>query len=347
MGQGSSRKVKEIAQLVGGEVSGDGDALISGINGIREASEGDIAFILSKEYAPTINMTKASCVIIPRILTGEFKKSVIKVDNPSIAFSKIVDIFMPGRIPHPRGIHPAAIVAKNAKVASSVTMGPYVVVEDGASIGEGTSLYPFSYIGHNTVVGKNCVIYPNVTIREGVSIGNRVIIHAGSAIGSDGFGYDTDKDGTHVKIPQLGTVVIEDDVEIGSCVTIDRARFAKTIISKGCKIDNLVQIAHNVKLGPNCIMAGQSGISGSSEIGRNVILAGQVGLADHVKLGDFCVVGAKSGVSKSFPAKTTLFGIPAKPIDKMKERFGHIALLPKLFERVTALEKKLKELEGK
>lgn len=340
-----AKKVKELAKLVGGKVSGDEEIMITGVNGVDAAREGDIAFIFNANYAPAVALTRASCVIIPESIRDSFNKCVIKVDNPSIAFSKIIDILIPDRILHPSGIHATAVIAKGAKIGAGVAMGPYVVVEEGASIGDDTILYPFCYIGRRTSIGSNCLFYPNVTIREDISIGSRVTIHAGSAVGSDGFGYDTGKDGVHVKIPQLGTVVIEDDVEIGSCVAIDRARLAKTVIGKGCKIDNLVQIAHNVKLGPNCIIAGQSGISGSSEMGRNVILGGQVGLTDHVKLGDFCVVGAQSGVTKTFPAGTILFGTPAKPMDKAKERLGHIALLPKLFSRVAALEKKLEELK--
>jgi UDP-3-O-[3-hydroxymyristoyl] glucosamine N-acyltransferase len=164
-------------------------------------------------------------------------------------------------------------------------------------------------------------------------------------VGSDGFGYDAREDGTSAKIPQLGTVIIEDDVELGACVTVDRARFSKTVIGKGSKIDNLVQIAHNVIIGPNCVVAAQSGISGSSELGRNVIFGGQVGVSDHVKIGDFVIAGAKTGVHKSFPAKTVLFGYPAKPIDKAREIIASVGLLPKLFERVRKLEAKIKELE--
>lgn len=181
-------------------------------------------------------------------------------------------------------------------------------------------------------------------IREEIAVGNRVIIHSGTVVGSDGFGYNTKEDGTHVKIPQLGTVVIEDDVELGAYVTIDRARFAKTVIGKGTKIDNLCQIAHNCIIGPHCLIAGQSGISGSTEIGRNVVFGGQVGLADHIKLGDFVKVAAQTGVMKSFPANTILLGYPARPIDKAQKSLAALGLLPKLYKRVRALENKIKEL---
>ena len=223
-----------------------------------------------------------------------------------------------------------------------------MVIGDRVSIGDDTVIYPFSYIGNDSRVGKDCIIYPHVIIRESVTIGDGVIIHPSTVIGSDGFGYDTQTDGTHFKIPQLGTVTIENGVEIGACVTIDRARFSKTVIGKGSKIDNLCQIAHNVVIGPNCLIAAQSGISGSSTLGRNVVFGGQVGVSDHVKIGDFVIAGAKTGISKSFPASNTvLFGYPARPIDKARDMVACAGLLPKLFERVKALEAKIKELEKK
>lgn len=342
-----AKKAKEIAALIHGELAGDGDVLIKGVNAIDTAGEGDIAFVLHERFAHLAGATKASCLVVPRTFRTGTAGTVIRVDNPSIAFSKAIEYLFPERIPHPLGIHPSAVVAKTARVAEGVSMGPYVVVEGGAVIGANTVLYPFSYIGHNAAVGSDCVIYPNVTVREGVTIGDRVTVHPGTCIGSDGFGYDASPDGTHVKIPQLGTVVVEDDVEIGACVTIDRARLNRTVIGKGSKIDNLVQVAHNVRTGPNCIMAAQSGISGSAELGRNVVLGGQVGVADHVTLGDFVMVGAQSGVPKSFPPRTVLLGYPARPIDKAREIFAAVALLPGLFRKVRALEAKIKELERK
>lgn len=337
--------VREIAKFINGELAGDGEVLIKGINGVNEAKDGDLAFVLSAHNTALIESTKASCVVVPKNLAGKFDKPIIKVENPSIAFSKIIGLLMPDRIPRPKGIHPTAIIAQGTKIAKTAAIGPYVVIEEGASIGEETIIYSFCYIGKNTQIGKNCIFYPNVVIREEVTIGNGVIIHPGSVVGSDGFGYDIQKDGTQVKIPQLGTVVIEDDVELGSCVTVDRARFNKTVIGRGTKIDNLVQIAHNVIIGPNCVIAGQSGISGSSTLGRNVIFGGQVGVSDHVKIGDFVIAGAKTGIHKSYPAKTTLFGYPSKPADKARELIAATGLLPKLFERVRKLEEKIKNLE--
>ena len=343
-----SKTLKELAAFVDGELLGDGAVLVIGINGIREAGSGEVAFITSSKDKALIDSTKASCVIVPKDVQGLFNKPLIKVENPSVAFSKIIEYINPDRIPHPKGIHETAIISKSAVLGRNVSVGPYAVIADKASIGDNTVIYPFSYIGENSKVGKGCIIYPHVVIRESISIGDRVIIHPSSVIGSDGFGYDTQKDGSHFKIPQLGTVIIEDDVEIGSCVTVDRARFLKTVIGKGSKIDNLCQIAHNVIIGPYCLIAAQTGISGSSTLGRNVVLAGQVGIADHVKLGDFVIAGGKTGVTKSYlKPKTVLFGYPGKPIDKAKNTIACVGLLPRLFERVRALEAKLKELEKK
>jgi UDP-3-O-[3-hydroxymyristoyl] glucosamine N-acyltransferase len=340
--------VKEIAALLNGEVVGDANVRIKGVSGINEAKEGDIAFVLNAAYAKLAATTKASCVVVPKSADTPSGVSMIKVENPSIAFSKVIDFIYPGRIPHPKGINKSAVISKTAKLGRDVGLGAYVVIEDGVSVGDKTIIYPFSYIGKNTKIGMDCIIYPNVTIREDISVGDRVIIHPGAVVGADGFGYDTKPDGTHVKIPQLGTVVIEDDVEIGACSAIDRARFNKTVIGKGSKIDNLVQIAHNVITGPYCLIAAQTGISGSTELGRNVVLGGQVGVADHVKLGDFFMAAGKAGISKSFPAKTTVLGFfPARPIDKARDLVAYVGLLPKLYERVRALEAKIKELESK
>ena len=338
---------REIAEFIDGELVGSGDIRIESINGINEAGEGDLSFIISPKYENLIESTRASCVIVPKNITATHKKPLIKVDNPSLVFSKIIELLIPEAVPHPKGIHVSAIISKNAAIGKNVSIGPYAVIEDGASIGDNTIIYPFCYIGKKTRIGEGCLLYPNVTIRERIIVGNRVAVHSGTIIGSDGFGYDTQKDGTHFKIPQLGVVVIEDDVEIGACVTIDRARFSKTVIGKGSKIDNLVQIAHNVITGPNCLIAAQSGISGSSELGRNVVLGGKVGVADHLKLGDFVMAGAGSGISKSFPANTTVFWYPAKPVDKARDIIASIGLLPKLFKRVRALEAEVKELKNK
>ena len=342
-----SRNLKEIAALIGGELVGSGDVVIKGINGINEAREGDIAFIVSLKYEGSVESTKASAVIVPKDFKRPSGKPLIRVTNPSVVFSKLEELLFPERIPHPKGIHKSAAISAKAGVGKDCGIGAYAVIEDGAEIGDNTVIYPLVYIGKNTKIGRDCIIYPNVTVREEIVIGDRVIVHSGTVIGSDGFGYDTQSDGTHIKIPQVGTIVIEDDVELGACVTIDRARFSKTVIGKGSKIDNLCQIAHNVKIGPNAIIAAQCGISGSCEIGRNVVMGGQVGVADHLKLGDFVVAGAKSGITKSFPSNTTLFWYPAKPVEKVRDIIASVGLLPKLFKRINELESRIKKIEIK
>lgn len=342
-----SKTLKEIAAFVNGELIGSEEVRISGIRGVTEAQEGDISFVSSARDVALIELTKASCVLVPKDIKRSFDKPLIKVDYPSVALSRIIEFVIPGNIPHPKGIHNTAVISPGADIGKNVSVGAYAVIEDKAVIGDNTFVYPFCYIGRKAKIGVNCVIYPHVTIREDITVGNRVIIHPSTVIGSDGFGYDTLKDGSHFKIPQLGTVVIEDDVEIGSCVTIDRARFDKTLIGKGSKIDNLVQIAHNVKIGPYCLIAAQSGIAGSATIGRNAVFGGQVGVADHVNVGDFVIAGARTGIHKSYPAKTTLFGYPSKPVDKARETIACIGLLPKLYARVRSLETKIKELEKK
>jgi UDP-3-O-[3-hydroxymyristoyl] glucosamine N-acyltransferase len=258
----------------------------------------------------------------------------------------MVSFMAPSQIRHPKGIHPTVILGKDVSLGRDVAIGPYTVIEDNVSIAEATIIYSGCFVGHHTKIGKNTLIYANVSIRERISIGNRVIIHSGTVIGSDGFGFAT-IEGLHHKIPQIGTVEIDDDVEIGANVTIDRARFDKTVIGRGTKIDNLVQIAHNVVIGENSIVVAQVGISGSTTVGKNVVLAGQVGLVGHIAIGDNVVVMAQSGVSKSIPAGTMAWGYPAKPADVAKRVNACVQNLPRLYETIKELKKKIEELEAK
>ncbi len=339
------KSVGEIAKIVGGELCGDPTVEITGFSGLKEAKEGDLSFVVNPKYSSLAEQTLASAIIVPRELSVP-GKIFIRADNPSWAFSEVVALFVESTLIPLKGIHPTAIVAKDAKLGDHVALGPYVVVESGVVIGERTTIHAGSYIGHHSTIGQGCLIYPNVTIREHVTIHNRVIIHSGTVVGSDGFGYVT-VDGKHQKIPQIGTVVIEDDVEIGSCVTIDRARFDKTFVGRGTKIDNLVQIAHNVVIGEDCIIVSQAGISGSVTVGKGAILAGQAGIAGHLTIGDGAIVSAKAGVSKSIPANTQVTGYPARPIDKMMEVNAHLQLLPKYVKTIQELKKRVEELEKK
>ena len=339
-----SKTLKEIAKLVDGKVVGDGEILITGVSGIKEAAEGDITFLANPKYSPLMDKTRAAAIITSA--QTKTSKPVILTDNPSLAFAKIISLFMPDDAGHPKGIDFTVVMGKNVSLGKDVAIGPYVVIGDNVSIGDNSIIYAGCFIGHHTKIGSNTLIYPHVSIRERISIGNRVIIHSGTVIGSDGFGFATIK-GSHHKIPQVGIVEIADDVEIGANVTIDRARFDKTVIGRGTKIDNLVQIAHNVIIGENSLIVAQVGISGSTIIGNNVTLAGQAGLVGHITVGDNAVVTAQSGVAKSVPADTMVSGYPARPFMTTQRANASLQNLPKLFELVKELKKKVEELEAK
>lgn len=339
------KTLKEIAELLKGELVGDANTVITGISGIREAEKGDITFLANPKYSPLLEKTRASAVITSRDIENA-PKPIIRTENPSLAFAKIVSFMAPYEIKHPQGIHPSAILGKDVSLGKNVAIGPYAVIEDRAAIGDNSVIYPGCFIGRHTRIGSDSLIYAHVSIREHITVGNRVIIHNGTVIGSDGFGFATIS-GLHHKIPQIGTVEIGDDVEIGANVTIDRARFDKTVIGRGTKIDNLVQIAHNVVIGENSIIVAQVGISGSTSVGKNVILAGQAGLVGHIDIGDNAVVMAQSGVSKSVPAGTMVWGYPAKPADIAKRVNACVQNLPRLYETIAELKKKIEELEKK
>jgi UDP-3-O-[3-hydroxymyristoyl] glucosamine N-acyltransferase len=339
------KTLKEIAELIDGEVAGDPGIVITGVSGIKEAKEGDITFLANPKYLPLIEKTNASAIITSKDVKSA-PKPIIRTANPSMAFAKIVSLTEPGESRRPQGIHPTAVLGKNVSLGRDVAIGPYVVVEDDVSIGDKSVIYSGSFIGHHSRIGANCLIYANVSIRERITVGERVIIHSGTVIGSDGFGFAT-IEGLHHKIPQVGTVEIGDDVEIGANVAIDRARFEKTVIGSGTKIDNLVQIAHNVIIGNNSIVVAQVGISGSTTVGNNVILAGQVGLVGHINIGDNVIVMAQSGVSKSIPSGAMYWGYPAKPANQAKKVNACVQSLPKLYDTVTQLKKKIEELEAK
>ncbi|MFA5100235.1 MAG: UDP-3-O-(3-hydroxymyristoyl)glucosamine N-acyltransferase, partial [Candidatus Omnitrophota bacterium] len=251
---------------------------------------------------------------------------------------------LPQDVRHPSGVHRAAVVAQGVSLGNNVGIGACAVIEEGVSIGDNTVIYPNCFIGRNTVIGSNTIVYSNVSVRENIHIGNNVIIHAGSVIGSDGFGFVT-VGGIHHKIPQVGTVIIEDDVEIGANCTIDRARFDKTVIGQGTKLDNMVHIAHNVVTGKNCLIVAQVGVSGSTTIGNNVILAGQVGVVGHVKIGDNTIVMAKSGISKDVPENSLLWGVPAKPLNEEKKLLVYINGLPKMHQTIKDLKSRIEKLE--
>ncbi len=337
--------LREIADYVGGRVIGRDNIVITGVSGIKEAVSGDITFLANPKYFSLMRTTKASAIITDQDIENN-NKPLIRTENSSLAFAKIVALVAPNDVKHPKGIHSTAIIGKNVRLGKNVAVGPYSIIDDGAEIGDYSIIYGGCYVGALTKIGKRALIYPNVSIRERVEIGNNVIIHSGSVIGSDGFGFAIVK-GVQKKIPQIGIVKIEDDVEIGANVTIDRARFDKTVIGKGTKIDNLVQIAHNVTIGENCIIVAQAGISGSTVVGRGAILAGQAGVVGHIQIGDGAIVAAQAGVTKSVPANTKVSGYPAKPHDSAKRVNACVQKLPHLYKRIKIMEDKIKQLEGR
>ncbi|HXC62391.1 MAG TPA: UDP-3-O-(3-hydroxymyristoyl)glucosamine N-acyltransferase [Nitrospiria bacterium] len=335
-------RLKEIADLVQGKIVGDPTITITGVNSIREAQRGEITFLANPRYRADLEKSTASAVVVAKSLDG-FSIPMIVVENPYYAFAQIVKFFYTLSY-HPLGVSEQAIVGAGVVMGKDVSIHPLAVIGAGAHIGDRVTIYPGCYIGAETEIGDESLIYPNVTIRERIKIGKRVIIHSGTVIGSDGFGFSTHQ-GRHEKILQIGTVVVEDDVEIGSNVSVDRAALGKTVIKRGTKIDNLVQIAHNVVIGEDCLIVAQVGISGSTEIGHHVILAGQVGLVGHIKLGDHVIVGAKSGVSNDLASRSVVSGIPVIEHKTWLKTQAILPHLPEFRKRIIALEDRIKQLE--
>jgi len=328
----------ELAALTGGALeNGDPAFLISGAAGVNEASATQVTFFGNARYLPALRQSLAAAAFVPLDFADDIPAARIRVANPSLAFAQALEKFAPPPITYPPGVHPTAVIAPDVTLGDSVSIQPYAVIDRGAAIGAGSIIGAHVYIGQESTLGPGCHLHPHVTLRERTIIGARVIIHSGTVVGSDGFGYEFSAD-RHAKIPQTGCVQIDDDVEIGANVTIDRARFGRTWIQEGTKIDNLVQIAHNVVIGRHSIIVSQTGISGSSKLGQYVTLAGQVGLVGHIEIGDRAIVGAKSGISKNVPAGETWFGYPATPMREAKERLAYIARLEKLYARVRMLE---------
>ena len=339
------RSLAQISEYIAGELVGDPSIKIRRVAGIEEAQTGDLTFLANPQYAAFLETTSASAVIVGReIKTEGVKIPLIKHPNPYFAFAQVVELFVDTKKTYPEAVHPTAVLADPVKVERGVYIGPHVVVEKEAWLMSNSTILGGSFIGVNSTVGENSLLYPNVTVRENVEIGKGVIIHSGTVIGSDGFGYAKEK-GVHHKIPQIGGVRIEDDVEIGANVTIDRATLGVTRIGRGTKIDNLVQIGHNVDIGENCIIVAQVGIGGSTKVGNDSILAGQVGLGGHIRIGNRVVIGGQSGVTKDIPDDTTVFGYPAREIHKAKKIEAHLSRLDLYVQRLKELERILKEMK--
>jgi UDP-3-O-[3-hydroxymyristoyl] glucosamine N-acyltransferase len=328
--------VAEIAKIVGGKVTGDAALEIRGVASLESAGPSDLAFAEGERAVATAAESRAGCILLPEgsILAG---RTSIETPRPKLAFVRAAQALRPPD--HvPPGIHPSAVVHPEAQVPAGAAIGPYVVIERGARLGARARIGAACVIGENVVLGDDCVLYPRVTLYPGARLGNRVILHAGVVIGSDGFGYVMG-DGRFEKFPQMGQVVIEDDVEIGANSTVDRGALGATVVGQGTKIDNLVQVAHNVTIGRHCVIAAQTGISGSARIGNYVVIAGQVGIADHVKVEDQAVLGAQAGIpsGKIIRRGVTVWGTPARPLDEFKRMYAHLSNLPELAQKVKEL----------
>ena len=338
--------VREVAQLLGGTVIGDDQQIITGISSLTEASPGDISFLANPKYESYLGETKATAVLVAAEQKAPNLAQIV-ISNPDFAFARVVATFGPKAVPPPVGIHPTAIIGERVKIGANAAIGPYAVIADGVVIGDNVVMYPHVYVGHESAIGSDCTLYPQVSVRERSQLGNRVILHSGVVIGSDGFGYAS-VEGVHHKIPQVGIVVIEDDVEIGANSCLDRARFGRTRIGKGTKIDNLVQVAHNVETGHHCIIVAQVGVAGSTKLGNYVTLAGQAGISGHLTIGDHAIVTGKAGVSKSIPPRLVVRGSPAQEIKAAQAQEVAVRRLPatqvtvkELLLRVAELERRL------
>lgn len=334
-------RLKDFSDLVKGEIVGDPETEINGVAGIKEAGKGDITYLAADRYLRFLRGSNASCVIVKEPLKG-LTVAQLKVDNPVYAFALALERFYPQNLPDP-GVSDEAVVSGTVSLGKNVHVSPFVYIGDNVSIGDNSVIFPGACIGEGSKIGRSCIIHANVTIRERVFLGDRVIVHSGSVIGSDGFGYVLEG-GAHYKIPQVGGVVIEDDVEIGSNVSIDRATLGNTTVGKGTKIDNLVQIAHNVKIGEKSLLMSQVGIAGSSELGSFVTLAGQAGVADHTTIDPGTIIAAQAGVV-GHVAKGVYSGSPGIPHSNWLRAQAVFAKLPELQKKIRELEARLLTLE--
>ncbi len=339
----STRRLSDLAAELGGVVVGDGNTEIRGVAGIREAQPGDITFIANARYDAYLAQTSASAVICSRE-AREARVPLLQVDNPYLAFQLVVRLFRPELYQPLPGVHPTAVVSPAASIGENASIGAHCVVEAGASIGAHTVLMPGCYVGVQASIGQHTLLYPRVTVREECVIGDRCILHPGAVIGADGFGFAFD-DGRYHKVPQVGNVVVGDDVEVGANTTIDRATTDATRIGDGTKIDNLVQIGHNVVTGKHCIIVAQVGISGSTRLDDYVTIGGQAGLVGHIRIGEGAMIGAQSGVTKSVDAGEKVSGTPAMPLGAWKRLNAYFARLQQLFDRAKALDDRVAKLE--
>ena len=337
-----ARSLGELARLVGGDLEGDPSLEIRGFASLESAGPGDLSFVVADRHLAAARRSAASALIAPPGLDLGGRPA-IRVPQPYAAVGAVVGVFFPEPALAP-GIHPTAHIADSARVSPGATVGAYVAVGEGSVVEDGAVLHSHVSVGPDCQVGEQSILHPHVVLRARVALGRRVVVHPGSVLGADGFGYVFDGQ-AHRKIPQVGRVVVEDDVEIGANVTVDRATLGETVIGRGTKIDNLVQIGHNTVIGANSIIVAQTGISGSCRIGRGVVLGGQVGVSDHATVGDGAKVGAQSGVHRNVPAGAAVIGTPAIPAEAGIRVMAALARLPAMLRDVRALGHRLAALE--
>jgi len=336
-------KLKELADMLGAELTGPADVDIRGAAGVQEAREGQITFITGKNLIKDLERSQASAALVP-LDTPALHLPLLRVNNPRLAFAQTLKLFYVKPY-QATGISEKASVGANVAIGADPSIHPFVVLADDVKVGERVTLYPGVAIGRGSVVHDDSIIHANVSIGENIRIGKRVIIHAGTVIGSDGFGFVTDN-GRHHKVPQIGGVIIEDDVEIGANCTIDRATLGNTVIKNGTKLDNQVHVAHNVTIGEHCLLAAQTGIAGSSTLGNYVVFGGRVGVADHISIGDRVMAGGGSGITRDVEAGQVVAGHLAMPLKDWLKMQSLLPKLPALKKRIDDLEKMLKELHS-
>lgn len=342
-------RLRDIAAMLNAEIEGNSETEILRVAKIEEAGEGDISFVANPKYQKFVETTRASAVIVARDLQTSVgtKPALVRVNDPYFAFLKVLQHFTPPVEPLASGIHPTAVIASSAKLGVDVRVGANVVIGERTRVGDGAMLCHNVVLGDDVEIGARALLYPNITVYYGCKIGARVIVHSGTTIGSDGFGFAPKADGAYDKIPQLGIVVIEDDVEIGANCAIDRATLGETRIKRGVKLDNLIQVAHNVVIGENTVSAAQAGISGSTKIGKQCMIGGQVGFTGHIDIADGTKIGAQSGVHRSIEKpNTTIFGYPAYPQRDAFRIQGALTQLPDLLQTVRQLQKRVEQLES-
>ena len=335
-----------IAGFLGGDILGDKNASVHTVSSIEEGKAGSLAYLTNPKYEPFLYTTGASIVLVDRSFepAQPVAATLIKVDDAAACVVKLLSMYNAAK-PRRKGISDRASISEKAQVGEECYIGDFAVIEEGVKIGKNCQIYPQVYLGPGVTVGDNTTLYPGVKIYEGCSVGANCILHAGAVIGADGFGFMPNAAGGFDKIPQLGNVIIEDDVEIGANTCIDRAKTDSTIIRRGVKLDNLIQIGHNVQIGENTVSSAQTGIAGTSRVGRNCFLAGQVGIADHVTIGDRVKVGSKSGIDKNVGDDEIRLGYPALPGMQYHRSSAVFKNLPELVRRVQELEKQIKELQ--